>query len=108
MTHTCGGQQRRVGLGAETTDVGLELGDLSVESPVTAGEVPQCLLRERDCGLRLAGTPTDTHPDPGSETETSELVFHHLRSGNSQRMDLVGGLDAGLGSGTASHHKNQG
>ena len=37
--HTGGGQQRRVRPSAETADVSLELGDLSVEGLVSAGQV---------------------------------------------------------------------
>ena len=101
MAHTCGGHRTDCSGSPGRRDYGSRASSWSISASSVRyrlGQVPLRLLRVSDRGLCLAGTPAGTDSHPGLELEDSELVFDLLRGGNDQRMDLVGGLGACLGS----------
>ena len=102
-TDAAGGQQGRVGLGAEASDLDIELCDLGVEDLVAEGQAAESLLRVADRGHFPLGRNRAHTRTRALSFMPSWLVLYRLWGTNHQGMELVGGLGAGLGGGAAGN-----
>ena len=96
-----GAEQRRVGPGAETVDLGVQLLNLGGECLVSKGQKAECLFGIRCGGTGCARTESSTGFDPSSGGQFPELMLDLVGSCYYQTVQLVDGLGSGLNRGTA-------
>jgi hypothetical protein len=96
-TGTEDGHQPRCGRARQAGERGLQPGDLCGQGLVAPGELPHGQLGRRDrVGWRLPAPQGGDPRDPGSGGQRTQLTTQRFWGADDQRVELVGGLRAGL------------